>query len=514
MKDKKILLLFCIITIVLIISLTLDENDIEGIKKIIVTENEDEDKEISKNNEEKENEKTKDYKEENKDEKIYIEKQGDKTYIKSRLESINPITDLYWTNNNSFSFNFTFEDENIKNIIYKYNSKNENLEKTFHIDGTIWELKRASEEGIVYSNDGFDGLFYMKGKDKKIKISESQQWYNVSPDGKKVIVNGTPRESNLESNERFIYYLENDKFKVADYIPDIDYVYSYIAASWSPDSIHIVSQVPGRDDIINIIDINEGIEKELTFGDSKLTLPTWSHDGKKLAFLIQSSKYDEYILNDLEMNYLLSDKIGIYDTETKEVKIINLEAKLTTSRIYWAQESDSIIVETAKIKKLNNIINRSVKKIQGNVEHISILNEKKHTILEDQIDISEDYPVHKITPLKLFDSGIFLFMDIDKDVKNINIMDINKGKILSKNIGYVYDISINRNDIYIITDEGIFIANENLKISNLINFKENYGENILNVDANISPDYKKIALYVQYDMNSRDKTFIEIKYLK
>ncbi|WP_130806353.1 PD40 domain-containing protein [Senegalia massiliensis] len=515
MKDKKILLLFCIITIVLIISLTLDKKDIEGIKNIIVIEKEDE--EISKNNKEKENEKTKDYKkenEENRDKKIYIEKQGDKTYIKSKLESINPITDLSWTNNNSFSFNLTFEDENIKNIIYKYDSEKQNLEKIFHIDGTIWEWKKVNEEGIVYSNDGFDGLFYMKDKDKKIKISESQEWYNISPDGKKVIVNGIPRKSNVENNERFIYYLENDKFKDANYIPDIDYVYSYIAASWSPDSIHIVSQIPGRDDIINIIDINEGIEKELKFGNSKLTLPTWSNDGKKLAFLIQSSKYDEYILNDLEMNYLLSDKIGIYDTETKEVKIINLEEKLTTSRIYWPQESNSIIIETAKIKKLNNIISRSVKKIDGNVEHISILNENKDTILEDQIDISEDYPVHKITPLKLFNNGIFLFMDIDKDVKNINIMDINKGEILSENIGYVYDISINKNDIYIVTDEGIFVFNENLKISNLLNFKENYGENILNVDANISPDYKKIALYVQYDMNSKDKTFIEIKDLK
>ncbi|WP_160196407.1 TolB family protein [Senegalia massiliensis] len=515
MKDKKILLFFCIITIALIISLTLDEKDIEGIKKIIVIEKEDE--ENSRNNEEKENKKTKDSKkenEENKDEKIYIEKQGDKTYIKSKLESINPITDLSWTNNNSFSFNLTFEDENIKNIIYKYNAEDQKLEETFHIDGVIWEWKRANEEGIVYSNDGFDGLFYMKDKDKKKKISESQEWYNVSPDGKKIIVNGIPRNSNLESNERFIYYLENDKFKDANYIPDIDYVYSYLAASWSPDSIHIVSQIPGRDDIINVIDINKGIEKELKFGDSKLTLPTWSHDGKKLAFLIQSSKYDEYILNDLEMNYLLSDKIGIYNTDTKKLKVVDLEGKLTTSRIYWTQESGSIIIETAEIKELNDIINRNVKKIDGNVEHISILNEKKHTVLKDQIDISEDYPVHKITPLKLLENGLFLFMDIDKDVKNINIMDINKGKILSENIGYVYDISFNNNDIYIVTDEGIFVVDENLNISNLVNFKENYGENILNVDAKISPDYKKVSLYVQYDMNSEDKTFIEIKDLK
>lgn len=516
MKDKKMLFIFSFITIILILSLTLNSKDIEQLSKIFVSEKETKKEENKKHEGEKEDNEQEIDEEQQKDngnDKIYIEKNDDSIYLKSNLDSINPITALSWIDNSTLRFNLTFEDQNVENIIYDFNIKQQKMEPKFHISGILWEWEKANKDGIIYSNDGFNGLFYMDNNENKIKISETQEWYNISPDGKKVIVNGIPIGSG-NKKERFIYDLEKDKYKTADYIPEIDYVYSYIAATWSPNSTHIVSQKPGNNNTINIIDINKGIEKSININDNILTLPTWSEDGKKLAFLIQSDKYNEYIINDLEMNYFLSDKIGIYDTQTKKVKTINLKEKVTTSGIYWSKDNKSIIIETAKAQNIEKLLKDNWAQIKSEIEYIDIQSKKRKVVLESGIDISEDYPVHKITPIKLFSNGIFLFMDSDKNVKSINIMEIEKNEIITKEIGYLYSYSEGKNNIYMISDEGVYIADEKLKIKELINFKEDYGENTLNVDAKISPDHKKIALYVQYDIDSSNNTFIEIKDLK
>ncbi|MGO1367826.1 hypothetical protein [Senegalia sp. (in: firmicutes)] len=505
MKDKKMLLIFSFITIVLIFSLTLDIKDIEKLSGLFSSEKEMNEVESQSKKEEKQSVQG--------DENIHIKKNGNSIYLKANLDTINPITSLSWLDKNTLRFNYTFEDENIENIIYDYSTKEEKIEAKFNIKGIIWEWAKANKDGIIYSNDGFNGLFYMDNKEKETKISKKQEWYSISPDGKKVIVNGVPNDKG-DRNERFIYDLEKNKYELANYIPDIDYVYSYIAATWSPDSTHIVSQEPGNNSRINIIDANKGIEKKINIDNSILTLPTWSEDGKKLTFLIQSNEYKDYVINDLEIQYFLSDKIGIYDVKTKKIKIIDLKDKLTTSRVHWSRDNEKIIVETTKAENAQKLLEDDWTQIKAKIEYINIKTKKRKEVLDSGIDMTDDYPVHQITPIKLFSNNILLFMDSNKDIRSINITEIDKKDIITKEIGYLYSYSEYKDNIYMISDEGIYISDDNLKIKELINFQEEYGENTLNVDAKISPDYKKIVLYVQYDIDSNDKTFIEIKKIK
>lgn len=521
LKDKKILIIFSLITLALIFSLTLIDKDKEdltkGIDKGI--------KEISKgvegisgdNNvkaDEESHNSNKDKNEDNSSKKdnIIIEKQGESIYLKGQSKEINPITSLNWFDSNIIRFNYTYQgDGGIQNNIYDYNISQDKLNLKFNIEGILWEWKRAHKNGIIYSNDGFNGLYYIDSNENNKRITERQEWYNVSPDGKKVIISGIPTESEKKEINQFIYHMDKGKLQEVNYIPRIDYVFSYIAATWSPDSTHIVSQIPKINNQINIIDINEGIEKEIKMEKDILTKPMWSNDGKKLAFLIQSEEYKEYIFDDLEMSYYLSNKIGIYNTETKKTKIIDFKNNLTTSPIYWSEDSNGIIIETARKKDIESLFKNSSDKIYGDVEYIDTNSGNKRRILEDTLDLSEGYPVHKVTPIELFENNIFIFRDNDKNIKSINIMDLEKEKIINEEIGYLYDYSRKDNDIYLISNEGVYTIDNKLNINNMIDFKSYFGESILNVEVKISPNYEKILFYVQYDQQPSNSPFIEIK---
>lgn len=514
MKDKKLLIIFSLITLLLIFSLSIesDDSEIEDIPKEEIEVEEDEGNEEESIDEESSNEKK------DKDSKklgnIYLEEDEESTYLRFSSEAINPITSLKWSDNNSVNFNYSYEGENgPQNDIYNHTIDGDKIDLEFNIEGIIWDWRKLDNNSIIYSKDGFNGLYYVDDKGNNKRITESQEWYNISPDGNKIIINGIDVESESKRNNRFIYNIDKDEIQKTDYIPDIDYVFSYLAATWSPDSTHIVSQIPKVNDQINIIDINKGIEKEIKMNGSILTRAKWSNDGEKLAFLVQSEEYKDYIFSDLETNHHLSNKVGIYDTTTKDIKIIDFNNKLTTSPIYWSEDSEGIIIETAQKNNVKELLESSLDKIDGEVQYINIDTKSKKVILEDSVDLSSGYPVHQITPIELFQNNLFIFMDSDTNIKSINIIDLGKEKKISEKIGYLYDYSRKDNDIFLISDEGIFTINEGLNINNIIDFKSYYGEDVLNVEVRISPNYDKAAFYVQYNQNSLNRPFIEIKSL-
>ncbi|MBS4539073.1 hypothetical protein GOQ27_11410 [Clostridium sp. D2Q-11] len=514
MKDKKILIVFSLITLALILSLTLIDQDKGDISKGTDKQT----KDISEEDRAHEDEKTgkgskgeKDYSSDSMD-NIYLEKEGDSIYLKSSSNNINSITSLEWFDKETIAFNFTYQEKGeSKNSIYEYKTSQNKVDIKFNIEGMIWEWKRVNKNAIIYSNDGFNGLYYMNNNGDVEKISERQEWYHISPDGNKVIVNGIPAKSDKSENERFIYNIDKKHLQKANYIPDIDYVFSYIAATWSPDSTHIVSQIPNVNNQINIIDINKGIEKEIKMDDTILTSPIWSNDGEKLAFLIQSKDYEEYIFDSIETNYYLSDKIGIYDTKTKKIKVINFKKNLTTSEIYWSEDNKGIIIQTAKIKDIQKNLISPTENIKGEVQYINIETEDNMIVLEDIVDLSEGYPSHKITPIELFENNMFMFRDGDKDIKSISIIDLDTEKTINEDIGYLYDYSRQEENIFLISDEGIFTIDTDFKVNNIMNFKSYYGEDILNVEVRISPNHEKILLYAQYNEGSSNKPFIEVR---
>lgn len=448
---------------------------------------------------------------------LTLTKMEGNTIIVSSNKILDSIRSIKWRNENIIRFNHVNETtKSISNMIYDFDIAKDSLKKMYDINGSIWGYNIVNDEkGIIYSKHGFNGLYYKEFNGKEVQITTKQNWYKISPNGNQIIISGVAKESTNENMKRYIYDIPKNKLTEVKDIPSMNYVFSDIAAKWSPNSVHIASQKKSNKNQINIINSSDKIiEKEIKINNDLISDSKWSPGGNKLAFLIQSEEYEDYIIDDVERNYYMSDKVGIYDVNSKEIKVIDLKGRFTTKQFMWSKNSQGIIIQSVKKDDVNQLVeldNKSNKDIEGKLQYIDINNEAIKEILKDKIFIKNGYPVHKIRPIELFENNLLIYADEDKGLKTIDIMDLGDRKTVSNDIGFLYKYYKNDDNIYMISDRGIYIVDEKLTLKNIMNFNSYYKDDALNVEAQLSPDFKKVALNIEFKEHTSKNSYIEIK---
>jgi len=410
-KEKILMLKKILFTILLIVALSVTGcrgTEVEDISSGI---NEDEDGNNQETNEEgtKENEELKGFK---------IDKTGKNTKIVFENNDYfrGPRYSVKWGNGDNFIFSSQYSNnDNISNIFYNFNIYKGSIDKLFNIDGEMWGAGEIVEEGneIIYSHNGFDGLYSLKKDGIVNQITKAQSWFHFSPDGKRIVINGIPADGSDDSEyKRYIYDVEKGLLEESSLIPNMDYVFSFIAARWSPDSIHISSQTGDKENRLTIINgAKNSLEKEIIIDDSLISFPIWSPDGKKLAFMVQTKDKGQYIIEGEELYFYMSDKIGIYDTEDNSVSYIDLDDQLTVNSPIWNEDSKGIFLQTVSTKMADKIIDRSMegqKKIEINFNYLDLYSRKTINIFKNEA-IMDYYNIPSVIhPIELHDQNKLL----------------------------------------------------------------------------------------------------------
>ena len=459
-----------------------------------------------------------------------IKKMGDKIRITANGKSkyMSPFRHLKWLEDGEFIFSYSknVEGKTI-NSFYNFNGENEEIEKLFQVDKELYDSTITYNNGLLYSNNyGFDGLYYLDPDGNTTQIAKKHGWYNISPDGKRVIINGLALDDEDDTQfKRYIFDIEKNSLIETDFIPDMDYVFSNIAATWSPSSIHISSQKGGKEDSLRVVNAIENIiTKEITSPEDKISSVTWSPDGKKLGFLVQSKIYSKFIdSSDGEYIHYLSDKIGIYDIEKDTLIYKDLEYNLAVRSIAWNKDGKGIFVITTPLDKIDKYLDKTLdSKVEYAIKHLKLDKNQISNIFKGEAVIRWEGDIRNIDsiPIMMKDDTLVYqelqYPDFFSIVKKYNIVTEKKEELFeSKNYIQNSQTSISYDGNLILnTQEGIMLIDKELEGEVLFDFNSYLEEDVSFVRGSLSPDLNNVIVNVIYDWEIDKKNFMDIVNIK
>ncbi len=425
-----------------------------------------------------------------------------------------------WLDNNKYIFQHSVRRDN---AFYIFDTESNKLEKTLDLTGEYWWIDVVGNgNGVIYSEDGFNGLYYYDNKEP-IKIMDRQSWYNISPDGKTMIVNGFPADSDGTEYKRYIYDIKSKELKYTSLIPDMDYVFSYLAARWSPDSIHVSSQDTDKSHTLKIINAVENkVKKKITKDDAIISFPSWSPDGKNIVFLVQSKGKEDYFLVGEEMGFYMSDILGIYNIHNNSVEYVSLGDNLTISNIIWDVNGKGFYFPTVTIEDAKKILNKNGEDnaVEGYIDvkytlNYFALNENKfQKILDSNIFRYYNSILLRIQPLNIYndDTLIYSFDDGEKHILKAYDTKTQKDVVI-----YEFDDWIGILQYYIKDDllvlafnNGVAYVDKELKLNIAFDFKKYTRDKPTYAYFSPSPDFKKAFVGIEYYPGSNEENFYEI----
>lgn len=432
--------------------------------------------------------------------------------------------DVKWLNNTNFAYK-CYSKDGMNNRYYEFNTLTKEIKQTFNLDGEYyWQTLVNDGQGLIYSNDGFNGLYYLSKNKESTKIMDSQRWYNISPDGRKIIINGSPtKDSTQEHFQRYIYDIESGALILNESIPDMDYVFSYLAARWSHDSIHISSQETDKSNSLKIIDtVNNKVKKEIIIDGAIISYPCWSTNGKELAFLVQSEQNSGYVLEGEDTNFYLSDRVGIYSTEDNSLKYIDLKDSLAVNPITWGIESSGFFIDTVPKSTADEILGRthdSEINEKYAMNYVNVSTEKVKEIFKIKIDMYYNNILVTTVPLKMQDDGTLLYYEsneLDGEISSVKAFNRDTGEIIEifESKSYIQQIFEKDDKLVVISQDGIYDIDKDLKHETVFSFDTYNDEGLSYIYTSVSPDKERAIVGVEYIHGSPKESFFELIDLK
>lgn len=442
-----------------------------------------------------------------------------------------PFHGIQWLDNNNLAFynnkklDEDSESQALESSFYTLDISNKILTKKLSVTGEYWWKDIVDNgEGIIYSEDGQNGLYYLN-KEENIKIMDKQAWYHISPDRQKIIINGIPAESDETEYKRYLYDIKSKELKYTSLIPKMDYVFSYIAAKWSPDSIHMSSQESGAEDTLRIIDIVKNqIKKEIMQEGAIISEPCWSPDGKNLVFIVQSKDKKDFFIPGEEIGHCMSDVIGLYNTESNAVRYVNLEDDLTVSAITWDIEGKGLFIPTAStesgkkiLDKINNGSNEAGyidEKIT--MHYLDIATDKVISTLETNAYLAfYNLSVHSF-PLSLYQDENLIYLSNEDENVFLRAYNINTKEdsiiwdVTDNEYAFMNKIFMRDNNLVFASGDGVFYIDKDLKLNKVKDFSEYGAKGPVHIYLDTSPDNRKAIIGIEYMQDSKEESFYEI----
>ncbi|TCL55352.1 hypothetical protein EDC14_10564 [Hydrogenispora ethanolica] len=241
-----------------------------------------------------------------------------------------------------FTFMYYYSDR--RSLFYRFNPKSNRPELCFDVKGNIdGGIITDQGHGVLYremvvSNYLEGNLCHKKAGKPLKKILKRCNWYEVSPDRRKVIAGGIPfAEQGHPGRQVYLYDLERDILSVLPgaVCPDDWEDLLNFSYSWSGDSryVRLEQKVFGSDSL--------RLLKNLQSPGANVSMFAWSPDGKELAFAVQTTDKAQYTISEEHRDLFLSNQLGIYNPSSQTVRYIRFSDVLITS-IVWGRENGRI----------------------------------------------------------------------------------------------------------------------------------------------------------------------------
>jgi hypothetical protein len=185
----------------------------------------------------------------------------------------------------------------------------------------------------------------LKGKVKT--IAGQHGWSVHSPDGRYLAV-----QSGMDNEVKTtVFDLEEGTSVDCPLVPKIDYVFSPLALTFSPDSRYFFSMPKVWGDQINIFESVSGkLVENINVSGATLSSPRWSPDGQRLSCLIQMKEEAPYSVETTNLARLFGSRFGIYDLVSKEETQVMIPDGRLVFSAGFSQSGDAVFLKTVSKK--------------------------------------------------------------------------------------------------------------------------------------------------------------------
>ncbi len=239
---------------------------------------------------------------------------------------------------------FMYYQSETRSHFFRYLAGRSRPEQLFEVAANVESgAVLAGGTALIYQESPQNGdpdgsLWYQaKGAPGRILLKRCN-FYRVSPDRTRVIAGGAPPNGKTQTRRLYLILAETGaliELGQARAPQNWDELMAF-ECHWSPQSGHValnhqVFAIPSGRLLI-----------ELSVPDARISMTAWSPDGARLAFAIQSSRYQRYTVAMENRELYLSDRLGIYNPGDGAIQTIALDEGLI-SRFQWERSGLRLI---------------------------------------------------------------------------------------------------------------------------------------------------------------------------
>jgi hypothetical protein len=215
-----------------------------------------------------------------------------------------------------------------------------NVESGAVLAGGTALVYRESPQNV----DPDGNLWYQaKGKPGRILLQHCN-FYSVSPDRTRVIAGGALPDAKTQTRKLYLISAESGaltELAQARAPQNWDELTAF-ECHWSALSGHVAMDR-------QVFAIPSGqLLTELSVPNARISMAAWSPDGARLAFAIQSGRYQRYTAAMENHELYLSDQLGIYNPRDGAIQIIPLDGGLI-SQFQWERGGIRLIAATVPL---------------------------------------------------------------------------------------------------------------------------------------------------------------------
>jgi len=241
----------------------------------------------------------------------------------------------------------THEDGTVTNRYDLLDVKNKTLrvlsESSSQTSGTYGLGMYVKAAELLIQIYAFESIESVDVKGEVKTIAGQHGWSVHSPDGRFLAV-----QSGMDNEVKTTVFDLVERTSVdCPLVPKMDYVFSPLALTFSPDSRYFFSMPKVWGDQINIFESVTGkLVDSINVRGGTLSSPRWSPDGQRLSYLIQMKEEALYSVETTNLARLFGSHFGIFDLASKEkTQTMIPEEKLVFS-VAFSQSGEAVFLKT------------------------------------------------------------------------------------------------------------------------------------------------------------------------
>lgn len=328
-------------------------------------------------------------------------------------------------------------------------------ESSSQTSGTYGLGMYVKEAELLIQTYAFESIESVNEKGEVGVIAGKFGWSAQSPDGRFLAV-----QSGFNSDVKTtIYDLVRGTSVDCPFVPKMDYVFSPLALTFSPDSRYFFSMPKVWGDRINIFESVTGkLVDSVVVKGATLSSPRWSPDGQRLNYLIQMKEEALYSVETTNLARLFGSRLGIYDLVSKDETQIMISDERLAFSAGFSQSGDAVFLKTvSKESSLQWVKDGETPGSQPvNLDIYDIEKQQIHPVVQSFLEGIQDNYWQSIEGLCYQDEVALFYRITGPSASEIVSLDLNTfQETIIQSYPEVVQITKNEDWLYILSSSGL-----------------------------------------------------------